>query len=100
MPIVQLEEPPVKFTGLLIASPEGALVVPPVTDEKTIVPTEVKAVPLVKAATPDVTVAVKFPPVIGTIVDWAKLGSAEKVTALTAPKMEERRVVTFMFFVW
>ena len=69
------------------------------TDEKTIVPNEVKAVPLLKEVTPDVTTAVKFPPVIGTIVDWAKLGSAEKVTALTAPKMEERKVVTFMFFV-
>jgi len=74
----------------------------PVKDEKLIGPNEVKAVPvkvLTLEAIPTI-LAVTIPLVIGTVVVWARLGSAEKVTALTAAKMEERRVVAFMFFVW
>lgn len=76
----------------------------PVKDEKLIGPNEVKAVPvkvLTVAVTPTI-LTVRVPLVIGTLTSagWAKLGSAEKVTALTAAKMEERRVVAFMFFVW
>jgi len=82
----------------------GAPINEPVKDEKLIGPNEVKAVPvkvLTVAVTPTILTA-RVPLVIGTLTSagWAKLGSAEKVTALTAAKMEERRVVAFMFFVW
>ena len=83
-----MEIPFDKITEFPTATPEGAVVVPPVTEEKVIVPNEVKAVPLLKVVTPDVTVAVKLPPVMGTEVVWAKVGTADIVTALIAPKTE------------
>ncbi len=96
--IIPLELPTKDTGALAIKKPRNE----PVKDEKLIGPNEVKAVPvkvLTLPATPTI-LAVTVPPVIGTVVVWARLGSAEKVTALTAPKMEERRVVAFMFFVW
>ena len=87
-----------KFTELPTETPV-AVVVPPVTDEKVIVPSEVKAVPLLKVVTPDKTEAVKLPPVMGTVVDCAKLGIAEIAPTLIALKREKNRVVGFMFLV-